>query len=65
MEVEHVRFESDATTRIFIPRSKSDVAGDGRIAYLSPDTPLVLSRWLDASELRSGPLFRALHLIII
>jgi integrase/recombinase XerD len=62
MDVEHVKLESDGTATIFIPRSKSDVAGDGRIAYLSPDTAGVLSRWLDASGLRSGPLFRALHL---
>ena len=62
MEVDHVRFESDGTAIIFIPRSKSDVGGDGRIAYLSPGTALILSRWLEASGLRSGPLFRALHL---
>ena len=62
MEVEHVRFEKDGTATVFIPRSKSDVAGDGRIAYLSPDTADALSRWLDASGLRNGPLFRALHL---
>ena len=62
MDVDHVRFEKDGTATMFIPRSKSDVAGDGRIAYLSPDTAGVLSRWLDASGLRSGPLFRALHL---
>ena len=62
MDVDHVRFEKDGTATMFIPRSKSDVAGDGRIAYLSPDTAGVLSRWLEASGLRSGPLFRALHL---
>jgi len=62
MQVEHVRFEGDGTATIFIPRSKSDVAGDGRIAYLSPETAAVLFRWLEVSELRSGPLFRALHL---
>ena len=59
---EHVRFEKDGTATIFIPRSKSDTAGDGRIAYLSPETAAALSRWLDASGLQSGPLFRALHL---
>jgi integrase len=62
MLVEHVRFEGDGTATIFIPRSKSDVAGDGRIAYLSPNTAAVLSHWLEVSELRNGPLFRALHL---
>ena len=62
MEVNHVKFEGDAAAPIFIPRSKSDVAGDGRIAYLSPGTALILRRWIDNSGLRSGPLFRALHL---
>ena len=40
MDVDHVRFEKDGTATLFIPRSKSDVAGDGRIAYLSPELPL-------------------------
>ena len=62
MDVHHVRFERDGAATIAIPRSKSDVAGDGRIAYLSPDTADVLSRWLDASGLRNGLLFRALHI---
>ena len=62
MQVNHVRFEEDGAATLFVPRSKSDVAGDGRIAYLSPDTALALSRWLDASGLRGGVLFRALHL---
>ncbi len=62
MAVEHVRFEDDGAATILIPRSKSDVAGDGRLAYLSPKTAGLLSRWLDAAELRGGPLFRALHL---
>ena len=62
MEVQHVRFEDDESATILIPRSKSDIAGDGRIAYLSPATSTLLARWLDASELEGGPLFRALHL---
>ena len=62
MEVDDVTFDDAGTARVFIPRSKSDVAGDGRIAYLSPHTALIVSRWLRASRLRSGPLFRALHL---
>ncbi len=62
MEVEHVRFEDDGAATILIPRSKTDVAGDGRLAYLSPETAVLLSRWLDSAELQTGPLFRALHL---
>ena len=62
VEIKHVRFEYDGAATIFIPRSKSDLAGDRRIAYSSPDTAAALSRWLKGSELQSGPLFRALHL---
>ena len=62
MKLEHVTFEDDGAATIFIPRSKSDVAGDGRIAYLSPNAAAALSHWLDASGLRRGPLLRSLHL---
>lgn len=46
---------------MFVPRSKSDQLGDGRIAYLSPLTQNRLIAWLDAAALQSGPLFRGLH----
>ena len=62
MKVEHVSFEDGGAATILIPRSKSDAAGDGRLAYLSPESATHLSRWLDASTLKQGPLFRALHL---
>jgi integrase/recombinase XerD len=62
MEVHDVTFEADGAATIIIPRSKSDVAGDGRLAYLSPETATLLSGWLDAANLISGPLFRGLHL---
>jgi integrase/recombinase XerD len=62
MEVHHVTFSDDNTATILVPRSKSDVAGDGRLAYLSPETTRVLARWLDGARLECGPLFRSLHL---
>lgn len=62
MKVEHVRFENDGAATAFVPRSKSDVAGDGRIAYSRPKLPPFSPDGLKASELRSGPRFRALHL---
>ncbi len=62
MEVQQVTFENDGSATILIPRSKSGIAGDGRIAYLSPATPEHLVRWLVMSNLQNGPLFRALHL---
>lgn len=58
LEVEHVA--KDRST-VLIPRSKSDLAGEGRLAYLSPQTQDALGEWLDASGITEGPLFRGLH----
>lgn len=58
MRVEHL---NEGFGSIFVPRSKSDPFGDGRIAYLSPPTQNRLIAWLDAADLCSGPLFRGLH----
>jgi integrase/recombinase XerD len=62
MTVDHLTFESDGIAVIEIPRSKSDVTGKGRIAYLSPATTRLLAQWLARARLRTGPLFRGLHL---
>ena len=62
MQVEHVMLDNDETAMVIIPRSKSDVAGDGRVAYLSPQTTSLLTHWLEEAGLEAGPLFRGLHL---
>lgn len=62
MRVEHLRLDADNAGSVLIPRSKSDVSGQGRVAYLSPQTALLLRRWIAMSGLSSGPLFRSLHL---
>jgi integrase/recombinase XerD len=59
MMVDHI--DLDGRTA-YVPRSKSDPFGDGRLAWISPDTAVALRRWLDASGLRSGNLFRGLRL---
>jgi len=61
IRIEHLDLHRNGS-RILIPRTKSDVAGEGRIAHLSPLTAGYLRRWIAASRLSSGPLFRALHL---
>lgn len=58
MRVEHL---SDDLSSTEVPRSKSDPFGNGRVAYLSPDTTARLEAWLDTAGLHSGPLFRGLH----
>jgi integrase/recombinase XerD len=62
MRVEDVTIGSDGTAMAIIPRSKSDAAGNGRVAYLSPQTTALLKRWLEDAALRKGALFRSLHL---
>jgi integrase len=62
MDVRHARFEDDGSATILISRSKSDIAGDGRVAYLSSLTSELLARWLEVSKVQNGPMFRALHL---
>lgn len=58
LEVEHL--SRDCAT-ILIPRSKTDLSGEGRLAYLAPRTRDVLKEWLGASGISSGPLFQGLH----
>jgi len=62
MRVEHVTIDSRAAASVLIPRSKSDVSGQGRIAYLSPQTASLLRQWIAKAGLKTGPLFRSLHL---
>lgn len=62
MLVEHVRLDERGVGSILIPRSKSDATGEGRVAYLSPDTTALLTRWINGAGLSGGPLFRSLHL---
>lgn len=61
IRIEHLDLQRNGS-RVLIPRTKSDVAGEGRIAHLSPMTSRYLRRWITTSQLSSGPLFRALHL---
>lgn len=62
MRIEHLDLQREGTDGILIPRAKADVAGDGRIAHLSPHTVRLLRQWIDEAGLASGPLFRSLHL---
>lgn len=62
MKREHLTFDPEEIAAVRIPRSKSDVLGKGRVAYLSPDTTSLLKRWLAAAHIQTGPLFRGLHL---
>lgn len=61
MRREHL-FANDANeVSVLIPTSKGDLNGDGRIAYLSPQTATRLNEWLEEADIKEGPLFRGLH----
>ena len=60
MRVEHVQLSAQPTS-IFIPLSKSDPFGDGRLAYLSPWTSEMLKGWLERAAIDDGAVFRGLH----
>jgi integrase/recombinase XerD len=62
MCIEHLDLQRKGTSCILIPRTKADVAGEGRIAHLSPNTVRFLRQWIGQAGLASGPLFRSLHL---
>lgn len=58
MHAEHL---SENCDRIYVPRSKTDPFGSGRMAYLSGATSKRLQAWLSASGITEGPLFRGMH----
>jgi len=60
LDVEDFSFMEDGSGRVIIRRSKTDQAGEGSLAYLSPDTVVYLKAWLKASGINSGAVFRRL-----
>jgi integrase len=60
LDVEDFSFLSDGSGRVLIRRSKTDQAGEGSVAYLSPDTVGYLKIWLGVSRITRGAVFRRL-----
>lgn len=58
IRVEHLSAEPDGSGLLEIPTSKSDRAGEGALAYLSPQTMAAIRAWRKAADIRSGPLLR-------
>jgi integrase len=55
--IEDIEQVGDGSGSILIRRSKTDTTGEGATAYLSPLTMRLVATWLQASQLKSGPLF--------
>ncbi len=48
----------DGTAQILIKRSKSDLFGNGRLGYISPETLKLVRAWLQAAAITGGYIFR-------
>ena len=59
MQTGHLQMAEDGTLAVLIPLSKGDVAGDGRIAHLSPQSAVLMNDWLTSAGIKAGALFRA------
>jgi integrase len=57
LRIEDLADSGDGSGSVLIRRSKTDTAGEGATAYLSPLTMRLVVAWLEASQLKSGPLF--------
>jgi integrase len=57
LRIEDIADSGDGSGSALIRRSKTDTAGEGATAYLSSLTMRLVSAWLSASQLRSGPVF--------
>jgi integrase len=53
--------QPDGSASLLVRRSKSDQLGEGRLAYVSPETVALLSTWLSRAGVSDGSLFRALQ----
>ncbi|MEJ0027260.1 MAG: site-specific integrase [Rhizomicrobium sp.] len=58
LQTDDLSIRPDNSGTILIRKSKTDQRGDGRLAYLSAEAIQHLRRWLDATSLTSGPIFR-------
>jgi site-specific recombinase XerD len=58
LQIGDLAISSDGSGTILVRKSKADQFGHGRLAYLSPEAIMHLTRWLDAAALTQGPFFR-------
>jgi integrase len=57
LRIEDIEDAGDGSGSVLIRRSKTDTAGEGATAYLSPLTIRLVAAWLQGSMLKSGPVF--------
>jgi integrase len=57
LEAEDIEAGSDGAGSILIRRSKTDTAGEGATAYLSPLTMRLMEEWITQAGIKEGPIF--------
>ena len=57
LRIEDIAEAEDGSGSVLIRRSKTDTAGEGATAYLSPLTMRLVEEWLEASRRKLGTLF--------
>ena len=60
MLVQHIERQPNGEASLFIPRSKTDQAGEGARVWLSARSVAHIDSWLEASEITEGFVFRSL-----
>jgi len=60
LQFRDLNFHPDGTGQAIIRRGKTDVTGQGRVAYLSRETVRWLKIWLMKGEISEGAVFRRL-----
>jgi len=55
--------EPDGSAVLTVPSSKTDQAGQGAYAWLSPDTMRRVAAWREAAGFAAGPLFRRIAVV--
>ena len=58
LQVGDVQFADDGSATVLVQRSKTDMAGEGAVLWLSPRTTAALRAWLDGAQVAEGALFR-------
>ena len=61
LQVEDIQKHAYGGAQVLVRRSKNDPYGNGRTAYLSEQTLLLINNWLKISKVTRGPIFRSVR----
>ncbi len=59
LQVTDITYSDDGSATALVRRSKTDVAGEGAVLWLSPRTTAALQAWLSAAGVDAGTVFRS------